>query len=79
MGAACAALGWEVVRSPALWWAAASIPLIGLLNVGVSFYLAFRVALQAHNVSGIDRSRIRSSIWQRLREAPLSFFWPAKA
>ncbi len=78
LGAACAALGWEVVRNPALWWAAASIPLIGVLNVGVSFYLAFRVALQAHNVSGIDRSRIRSSIWQRLREAPLSFFWPVK-
>ena len=78
LGAACAALGWEVVRNPALWWAVASIPFIGVLNVGVSFYLAFRVALQAHNVSGIDRSRIRSSIWQRLRQAPLSFFWPAK-
>lgn len=78
LGAACAALGWEVVRNPALWWAMASIPFIGVLNVGVSFYLAFRVALQAHNVSGIDRSRIRSSIWQRLRQAPLSFFWPAR-
>jgi site-specific recombinase len=78
LGAACAALGWEVVRSPALWWAAASIPLIGLLNVGVSFYLAFRVALQAHNISGVDRSRIRSAIWQRLRAAPMSFLWPAK-
>ena len=78
LGAACAALGWEVVRNPALWWAVASIPFIGVLNVGVSFYLAFRVALQAHNVSGIDRSRIRSSIWQRLRQAPLSFFWPAR-
>jgi site-specific recombinase len=78
LGAACAALGWDVVRNPALWWAVASIPLIGLLNVGVSFYLAFRVALQAHNVSGIDRSRIRSSIWQRVRQAPMSFLWPAK-
>lgn len=78
LGAACAALGWEVVRNPALWWAVASIPFIGLLNVGVSFYLAFRVALQAHNVSGIDRSRIRSSIWQRVRQAPMSFLWPAK-
>jgi site-specific recombinase len=78
LGAACAALGWEVVRSPALWWAAATIPLIGLLNVGVSFYLAFRVALQAHNVSGLDRSRIRSAIWQRLRAEPASFMWPAK-
>jgi len=78
LGAACAALGWDVVRNPALWWAVASIPLIGLLNVGVSFYLAFRVALQAHNVSGIDRSRIRSGIWQRVRQAPMSFLWPAK-
>nr|WP_315466102.1 site-specific recombinase [uncultured Rhodoferax sp.] len=78
LGAACAALGWDVVRNPALWWAVASIPLIGLLNVGVSFYLAFRVALQAHNVSGLDRSRIRSSIWQRVRQAPMRFLWPAK-
>nr|WP_315496349.1 site-specific recombinase [uncultured Rhodoferax sp.] len=78
LGAACAALGWEVVKNPALWWAVASIPLIGVLNVGVSFYLAFRVALQAHNVSGVGRSRIQGAIWARLRQAPLSFFWPAR-
>jgi site-specific recombinase len=78
LGAACAALGWDVVKNPALWWAVASIPFIGVLNVGVSFYLAFRVALQAHNVSGVGRSRIHSAIFARLRQAPLSFFWPAR-
>ena len=78
LGAACAALGWEVVKNPALWWAVASIPLIGMLNVGVSFYLAFRVALQAHNVSGVGRSRIQGAVWARLRQAPGSFFWPAR-
>jgi len=78
LGAACASLGWEVVRNPALWWAAASIPVIGLLNLGVSFYLAFKVALQAHNVSGVDRTRINQAIRARLRKAPLSFFWPAR-
>ncbi len=78
LGAACAALGWEVVKNPALWWAAASIPFIGMLNVGVSFYLAFRVALQAHNVSGVGRSRIQGAVWVRLRQAPGSFFWPAR-
>ena len=78
LGAACASLGWDVVRSPALWWAAASIPLIGVLNLGVSFYLAFRVALQAHNVSGVGRARINHAIWARLRQAPLSFLWPAR-
>ncbi|OYT91433.1 MAG: recombinase [Burkholderiales bacterium PBB3] len=77
LGAACASLGWDVVYAPALWWAVASIPLIGVLNVGVSFYLAFRVALTAHNVSGLDRTHIRHAIWQRLRRAPGSFFWPA--
>ncbi|MBX9816417.1 MAG: site-specific recombinase [Burkholderiaceae bacterium] len=78
LGAACAALGWEVVKNPALWWAVASIPFIGMLNVGVSFYLAFRVALQAHNVSGVGRSRIQGAVWARLRQAPGSFFWPAR-
>ena len=56
LGAACASLGWDVLHSPALWWAVASIPVIGALNVGVSFYLAFRVALKAHSVSGLGRS-----------------------
>jgi site-specific recombinase len=78
LGAACASLGWDVVRSPALWWAIACIPFIGVLNVGVSFYLAFRVALQAHSVSEAGRASIRSTIAQRLRHAPLGFFWPAK-
>ncbi len=76
LGAACASLGLEVVHRPALWWAAASIPFIGVLNVGVSFYLAFRVALTAHNVSVLDRAHIRGAIWQRLRRAPSSFLWP---
>jgi site-specific recombinase len=49
------------------------------LNVGVSYYLAFRLALRAHNVSGVDRDRIRAAIWARARSKPLSFFWPVKA
>lgn len=78
LGAACASLGWDVVKLPALWWAVASIPLIGVLNVGVSFYFAFRVALRAHNVSGVGRTRIQGAVFARLRQAPLSFFWPAR-
>ena len=79
LGAACASLGLEVIYKPALWWAVACIPLIGALNVGVSFYLAFRVALLAHNVSRLNRTHIRQSILQRLRRAPGSFFWPTRA
>ena len=76
LGAACAALGWEVIREPALWWCVAALPLIGALNLGVSFYLAFRLALRAHNVTGVARAQISRVIGRRWREAPLSFFWP---
>ena len=76
LGAACAALGWDVVREPALWWSVAALPVIGALNLGVSFYLALRLALRAHNVTGVDRARIGGVIRRRWRDAPLSFFWP---
>jgi len=76
LGAACASLGWDVVRSPALWWAVAALPMIAMLNLGVSFYLAFRVALRAHNVTGGNRTRVYQAIRKRVRQQPLSFFWP---
>ncbi|MDD2545051.1 MAG: site-specific recombinase [Burkholderiaceae bacterium] len=78
-GAASAALGTQVLQLPAFWWAVATLPLLGMLNVGVSFYLAFRLALRAQSVSGVDRSRIYAAIRARLRSAPLSFFKPARA
>ena len=74
---AAATFGLDVFKIPAFWWALASVPLIGILNVGVSFYFALGLALRAHNVSGLDRARIRSALWARVHEAPLSFFWPA--
>ncbi len=76
LAAAGASLGLDAFRQPALWWCIASIPLIGALNLGVSFYFAFRLALQAHNVSGVDRARIRAAIWARWRRHPRSFFMP---
>ena len=76
LAAAGASLGLEAFRHAPLWWSIASIPLIGALNLGVSFYFAFRLALQAHNVSRLDRARIRAAIWVRWRTHPRSFFMP---
>ncbi len=78
LGAACASVGWNVVYEPALWWAVAALPLMGALNLLVSFYLAFRLALRAHNVTGIDRVHVTQAIAQRWRHAPLSFFLPTR-
>jgi site-specific recombinase len=79
LGAACASLGWGVLRESALWWCVLALPVMGALNLGVSFYLAFRLALRAHNVTGFGRARISEVIGRRWLEAPLSFFWPVAA
>jgi len=78
MAAAAAALGQDVVHQPAFWWSMATLPFIGALNVLVSFYLAFRLALRAQNVTGVERSRIYSALRHRILHAPLSFFAPTR-
>jgi site-specific recombinase len=76
LAAAGAALGLEAFQYAAIWWCIAAIPLIGALNLSVSFYCAFRLALQANNVSRVDRARIGAAIRARWRSHPGSFFVP---
>ena len=78
LGIAAAGLGLEVIHQSAFWWAVATIPLLGALNVGVSFYLAFLLALRAQNVTGVERARIYASVRARLRSAPREFFLPGR-
>ncbi len=76
IAAAAACLGYGVLTTPSFWWAAAAIPLVATLNLSVSFFLAFRLALLAQNVSSVDRGRIRKAIIDRLRKSPKTFLWP---
>lgn len=76
LAAAAAAFGPERWPLADLAWCAAAIPFIGLLNLAVSFFLAFHLALRAHSVSGVDRGRIRRAIWSRLARRPGSFLLP---
>lgn len=76
LAAAVASLGKGIFSYSAFWWCLAALAVIGLLNVGVSFYLAFRLALRAHNVSGVDRDHIPHAIVSRARTRLFSFFWP---
>ena len=73
---AAATLGPSVLASPLLWWSVAAIPVLGLLNLGVSFYCVVRLAIRAHNVSRVDRARLRAAIGARLRRHPGSFLLP---
>ncbi len=79
IAAAVASLGENAFQLPALWWCVAGIPIMGFLNLTVSFYCAFRVALAANSVSSLDRRRIRNAIWTRFKTAPWSFLWPSNA
>ncbi len=80
-GQIAAALGYygsPVLAEPAFWWCVAAIPFTGLLNVGVSFYCAFRLALRARGVRVSDRKRVYAAIRRRIRTQPMSFFRPPR-
>lgn len=78
VAAAAATLGWPVLHDPAFWWAVAGVLVIGPLNLAVSFYLAFRLAIKAQAISDLNRTRINAALRQRLRRAPLSFLLPPR-
>jgi len=78
IGVAVATLGLEVLQLPLFWWAVAFIPFNGALNVLVSFYFAFRLALRAHNVGSVDRTRIARALRARLRNHLRDFFLPPR-
>jgi site-specific recombinase len=78
IAAAVGTLGLPVLREPALWWCVAAIPLIGALNLLVSFTLALRLALRARGVKLQDRGLLYAALRQRLRQAPGSFIVPPR-
>lgn len=79
LAAAAGALGLDVVKQWPFWLCVISILGTGVLNVGVSFYLAFRVALRSRRIRLADQQRVRRAVWARVRQAPLSFFIPPRS
>ena len=79
LGAALGALGWSILREGAFWWCVVGVAATGLLNVGVSFSLAFKVALNSRGVRARERKRIGDALRRRLRTAPMSFVLPPKS
>ena len=78
LGAALGALGPALLATSVFWWCVAGIVVTGVLNLTVSFALAFLVALRSRGVRLHDRHRIARALWQRLRTQPSSFFWPPR-
>jgi len=70
--------GLALLGQAPFWWCVAGIAVTALLNLSVSFLMAFRVALRSRGIRLADRSRIYRAIRARLRRAPLSFIWPPR-
>ncbi len=71
-------LGAGILTTTPFWLAVAGLVLIGVLNVGVSFGLALRLAMRAVDISPTDRAHVYSAIRQRLFSRPLEFIWPPR-
>ena len=71
-----ASRGPEVLGSGALIWAGLGIAMTFVLNLGVSFYLALKLALRARDITGRDSREVVHSLWHRLRTSPMEFFLP---
>jgi site-specific recombinase len=78
LAAALGTEGVELLRHAPFWWCVAGIAVTAVLNLTVSFFLAFRVALRSRGIRLVDRSRIYRAIRARLRQRPLSFLWPPR-
>ena len=76
LAAAVGAQGWVIFQQSAFWWCVASIPVIAVLNLGVSFFLAFKVALRSRGIRLADRGRIYRAIRRRVVTQPASFVAP---
>ncbi|MGB3069700.1 MAG: site-specific recombinase [Ottowia sp.] len=78
IAAASVELGMQVLHQPAFWWAVGGIAVTGLMNVACSFYFAFRLALTAHNITGVNRRRMYMAVGRRMLRQPLSFVLPVR-
>jgi site-specific recombinase len=78
LAAAVGALGLGIVTTAPFWWCVAGIVATGFLNVAVSFFLAFRVALRSRGIRLADQSRIHRAIRRRLLFRPSSFLLPPR-
>ena len=76
LAAAASTLGWHILAEPAFWWCVAGLAATGALNLGVSFWLALKVALRSRGITLADRRRLYAAIRLRLRQSPRSFLLP---
>ncbi|AJC21861.1 site-specific recombinase [Pandoraea pulmonicola] len=72
-------LGLPALHDPALWLAVAGVGTMALLNVGVSFALAFHMALRSRPLRLGDRRQIHRALWRAVLRNPLVLLFPLRS
>lgn len=75
---AAGVLGWDVLSNSAFWLAVAGIASVGLLNVGVSFGLAFQMALRSRILRTPDQRALLRAVWKQILRHPFSLIFPPR-
>ncbi len=76
--AAATALGWKVFLMTGFWLGIIGFLLIGVVNVLVSFSLAFNMALRSRDLPLLDRRRLYAAVRDRLKTDFKSVLFPPR-
>jgi site-specific recombinase len=71
--------GPGILGSGAILMAGLGVTVTFVMNLGVSFYLALKLALRAQDISSHDAEAIMRTLLRRLRANPREFFLPTAA
>jgi site-specific recombinase len=76
IGVALGVIGERALGSAELWWAMAGVLSMAVLNVAVSFALAFTMAVRSRALRPTKVRALIAAIWRAVRANPASLIWP---
>ncbi|KAF1054956.1 MAG: hypothetical protein GAK41_00485 [Burkholderia gladioli] len=79
IGVAVGVIGERALGSGELWWAIAGVLSMAVLNVAVSFALAFTMAVRSRALRPTKVRALIAAIWRAVRANPASLIWPQAA
>jgi len=78
IGTSIGVLGREAFATHDIWWSLAGTGVMAMLNVAVSFTLAFQMALRARPMQRRARREINRALWRYVLTNPLQLIFPAR-
>jgi site-specific recombinase len=79
IGTSIGVLGREAFATHDIWWSLAGTAVMAMLNVAVSFTLAFQMALRARPMQRRARREIHRTLWRYVLANPLQLIFPGRS